>query len=730
MKLFKSLSILIVSIMFSCNSSTDYKYPSIVKDPIIEEFYGQKIEDPYRNLEDLEDSIVVSWLKDQNKLANTVFGKINGRERLIEMQQLFEKKNKASIRSVRITENGRHFFLKQKPNEAYSKLYYRSDFKAVDSLIFDPTNFKNEDNTNYSINYIKPDWLGDKVAISLSKEGEELSELVIVNLVTKEKIYDITSNSISSSVGGISWLPDNSGIIYQHAPLFKNNDPEYLHNTSSVLYKINKNKKDSLTLFSKSNNPEIPLKEEDFPLTYYKNKNDPYLFGEISGSTPYKDTYYYNFNESSLTDINWKLLFKKQEKISKYFFKDDSITYLTAKNASNFKICRTSVVNPNFLNPEILVPPKKDEVITDFVHTKDGLFYVILKNGVTANLYNYKNGKEKKIEFPRSKSFGRIAISSSGSKSKYLNIRVSGWTSPKKSYLYDYRDNIFIENNLFAGGLLQEEFKNLIVQELEVESHDGIKVPLSIIRNPDLNLDHSNPTFIWGYGSYGISYRPTFNISLLTWVKAGGILAIAHVRGGGEKGNDWYEDGIKTNKPNTWKDAIACTEFLIKEGYTSKEKTIIFGSSAGGIMMGRAVTERPDLFKAAIGDVPAMNMLRCEIQPYGLNSIKEFGTVKDSIGFKALLEMDSYHHIKDNIEYPATLILSGYKDSRVVAWDPAKFVARLQERNKSNNPILFSIDFESGHSVRNNKLKTYQKFASFYAFAFWQTGHPEYQPKE
>ncbi len=205
-------------------------------------------------------------------------------------------------------------------------------------------------------------------------------------------------------------------------------------------------------------------------------------------------------------------------------------------------------------------------------------------------------------------------------------------------------------------------------------------------------------------------------------------MAIAHVRGGGEKGDPWRKAGYKTTKPNTWKDLIACTEYMIDQGYTSSKKTAVWGTSAGGIMAGRAMTDRPDLYKAMILYSPAMNMLRSEVQPNGPNSIKEFGTFEKPEEFKALLEMDSYHNIKEGTKYPATLIAAGAKDSRVVVWDPAKFAARLQAANTSDNPILFAVDFDSGHgAIGSTKLKRYEQYANAFSFAFWQTGHPDYQ---
>lgn len=232
-----------------------------------------------------------------------------------------------------------------------------------------------------------------------------------------------------------------------------------------------------------------------------------------------------------------------------------------------------------------------------------------------------------------------------------------------------------------------------------------------------------------GYGAYGISNTPGFSPYRLLWTNNGGILAIAHVRGGGELGDQWYKAGYKTTKPNTWKDLIACAEYLIKEKYTSPQKIAINGGSAGGILIGRAMTERPDLFAVAIPEVGCLNPLRAEESPNGPVNAPEFGTVKDSVECMALIEMDSYLHVRDGVKYPATLITAGMNDPRVIAWQPGKFAARLEAANASDKPILFLTDFEAGHGIGNTKTKDFEKLADKFSFALWQTGNPGFQIK-
>jgi prolyl oligopeptidase len=273
------------------------------------------------------------------------------------------------------------------------------------------------------------------------------------------------------------------------------------------------------------------------------------------------------------------------------------------------------------------------------------------------------------------------------------------------------------------------EYTDLIAEEIMVESHDGVMVPLSLIYNKGIVKNGRNRVLFYGYGAYGSSMNPFFSPNFLLWTNDGGILAIPHVRGGGELGDKWHKAGFKTTKPNTWKDLIACAEYLIDKDYTSNEYIAISGGSAGGILIGRALTERPDLFAAAIPSVGCLNPLRAEESPNGPVNVPEFGTVKDSVECMALIEMDSYLHLNDGVKYPATLITAGMNDPRVIAWQPAKFAARLQAANASDKPILFWADFEAGHGIGNTKSKRFESLADELSFAFWQTGHKKYQIK-
>jgi prolyl oligopeptidase len=256
-----------------------------------------------------------------------------------------------------------------------------------------------------------------------------------------------------------------------------------------------------------------------------------------------------------------------------------------------------------------------------------------------------------------------------------------------------------------------------------------VKVPLSIVRRADMKFDGSNPTLAIGYGSYGMTTSVGYRAHSLAWLERGGVIAFAHVRGGGAYGKEWHLAGQKATKPNTWKDFIACCEYLVKKGYTSPGKLAGEGGSAGGILIGRAITERPDLFAAAIIDVGCLDTLRMETTTNGVPNIQEFGSVVTKEGFDALLAMSAYAHVKDGVKYPAVLLAHGMNDPRVEPWESAKMTARLQAATASGKPVLFRVDYQAGHGIGSTKKQHQEKTADIYAFLLWQLGDKDFQPK-
>jgi prolyl oligopeptidase len=244
----------------------------------------------------------------------------------------------------------------------------------------------------------------------------------------------------------------------------------------------------------------------------------------------------------------------------------------------------------------------------------------------------------------------------------------------------------------------------------------------------NMKMDSLNPTFLIGYGSYGISMSPSFPTTALAWQEKGGVTAICHVRGGGEYGEEWHLAGKGKTKPNTWRDFIACAQYLIDNKYTSPARLAGEGSSAGGILIGRAITERPDLFGVAQIDVGMLDTLRFETTANGPPNIPEFGSTKTEEGFAALFEMSAFHHVKDGTAYPAVLLTTGMNDARVDPWMPGKMTARLQAATSSGKPVLLRVDYAGGHGGGSGATAAQESLADTYSFLLWQFGVPEFQP--
>ena len=265
--------------------------------------------------------------------------------------------------------------------------------------------------------------------------------------------------------------------------------------------------------------------------------------------------------------------------------------------------------------------------------------------------------------------------------------------------------------------------------ETKAPSYDGTMIPLSLIYKKGTRLDGSHPALLSGYGAYSVTIDPSFSPRSVAWIEQGGIIAHAHVRGGGEYGEEWHRAGMLQNKPNTWRDFIACAEYLIKAGYTSSAKLAGEGGSAGGILIGRAFTERPDLFAAALDDVGLSDMIRDMFSPDGPLNVPEYGDLKTRQGFQNLSEISAYYHVKNGVRYPAVMITTGMNDPRVVSWEPGKMAARLQAATAGSKPVLLRVDYHGGHgTIGGTNTQIEELLADQWSFLFWQFGIPGYQP--
>jgi prolyl oligopeptidase len=305
-------------------------------------------------------------------------------------------------------------------------------------------------------------------------------------------------------------------------------------------------------------------------------------------------------------------------------------------------------------------------------------------------------------------------------KTDELWIATSAWTEPSRILAVSddgrFRDTGLSTNRVPTGA------PEIQVTETEVPSHDSVRVPLVILHRRGLVLNGRNPTLLNGYGAYGFTTQAWYDPRRFAWFERGGVFAFVNPRGSGAYGDAWHRAGFKSTKPNTWKDGIAAARWLINSGHASPKTLGIKGGSAGGVFVGRAVTSAPELFAAAILNVPMMDTVRSEVSANGATNTSEFGTVKIESEFIALLEMSTYHQILDGVRYPGILFTHGMNDPRVDVWQSAKAVARFQQASKGCAPVLLRLDQQAGHGIGSTENQTQALLADEWSFLLWQFG--------
>ena len=557
--------------------------------------------------------------------------------------------------------------------------------------------------------------------MKLSSGGAEICQARIMDIKTK-KLLDDNLSPIWSEFP-IQFASNATEIIYTKMKSTDNKSDDVLKYMDVYLHKIGTAAKADKLLFSREKYKELTVLPEQFP-TIYSSDDKKYLFLNIGSTKNEALSYYATIDQLHNEKINWKPLIKYEDEITDFYSIGNQLFFLSHKNAPKYKVGVTSLLNPNFDKARIIVAESKD-VITSIQKTKSYIIYAT-SNGLTKekHLIDPKTLATKKLLLPQ-------GVNGSSPFNATLNNRLivynTNWLSPYSIYEYDVSKNTSAKSKWFdMSGSFPDFSKDFAIKEVDVKSHDGVLVPLSILYQKNIILDGNAPCYLTGYGAYSMSQQPGFIDVMAILLEQGCSIAFAHVRGGGEKGEEWHKAGMKTTKPNTWKDFIACAEYLIKEKYTSSQKLIGEGMSAGGILIGRAITERPDLFAVAINEVGMTNAVRSETTPNGDNQIPEIGSIKVEEECKALIEMDAQSKVVKRTKYPAVFIRSGMNDARVVPWMPAKFAAILQNSSSSNKPVLLYVNYGNGHFT-SDVDENFKEFADMISFSFWQVGHPSFK---
>ncbi|MCP9199836.1 prolyl oligopeptidase family serine peptidase [Gramella sp. GC03-9] len=688
-------------------SQQSFSPPSTEERPDTLMFAGNKVVDPYSYLEEYKDPEVANWYKAQADYAKSVLDKITGQDRILEEMAKIEKNMSASVSNLIRLDNGSYFYQQLEPDGRPERAFMKALEGRDAEMIFDPLTYKPE--KGYHIRRISPSPEGTKLAIILNpNSGEEKGELIFIDLRSGKFIGDTLYNIPTQP---LSWIDEENYLVT------KNRGEEIL-NREVYHSSIRDGEKTDQLFFSAEKFPELQISPEESPhVTYYPD------LGLYLANAYTTLGYYKSFLKRG---DNWEALNSIDDVVSGLQVTENGIYFKSGKDSPNFRILRSSLDDPTFENAEEIVPEPEDGNITSYTSTDKGIFYVIKKNGVQSNLYfkDLASQKVRKIELPVAASnIGVIKIKGS----EEIEISVSGWTTPGRRFIYNYETDSFRDLVLVKHKPLPE-IENLVVEELMVPSHDDVKVPLSLLHHSKMEKNSDNIILMMVYGAYGQNNGPDYIPQIMAITNLDIICAFPHVRGGGELGEGWHKAGQKELKYNTWKDVIASAEYLISTGYTTADKIILLGASAGGIAAGMAMNERPDLFGAVINEVGAVSLMNKNELPTAKVNNPEFGDVNDPEEFEIVKAMNSFTHLKKDTEYPATLVFAGYNDVRILPYVPGKYAAKLQNYTSSEKPVLFAVDFSQGHG-----MATYEDFKKNFArnlsFGLWQAGHPEFQYK-
>ena len=520
--------------------------------------------------------------------------------------------------------------------------------------------------------------------------------------------------------GDPSWLPDNSGFFYNQLTGQRGTSSLYADSVAR-LHKLGTDPKEDPVLLKRGQYPAIAMKDLQIPVLV-ANANSPIVLAMVRDIMPESA-----IHSATLADLlagkpNWRKVCDFDDVITDVALLGDDLYLLDTKTTRRGRLLKTSASAPQLAAATPVLP--EEQAVMEALHATRDAILVTLEDGGTQRLKQVgRDGRAEEIALPFEGAV-RGVYSSPDQDGAYLNL--TSWLQPSGIW------RLAADGSVTDTGLNPMPPIDLTPYEARrgfAIAQDGTRIPYSLLSRKGAPHNGTTPTLVTAYGAYQLSLNPNFSPQILAFLDEGGVYVVAHVRGGGEYGRDWHKGGQKATKPNTWRDLIAVCETLIMDRLTNPRHLAILGTSAGGITVGRALTERPDLFAAVIDNVGWTNPLRY-VAEQNVSDIEEWGPMVDEPSFKIMREMDAYQAVKDGSKYPAVLCVTGATDPRVAPWHVAKFAARLQAASASGKPVLLRVDFDAGHGVGSTRSQSDALAADMYSFVLWQTGVTAFQPKK
>ncbi|MEN9873889.1 MAG: hypothetical protein RL186_786 [Pseudomonadota bacterium] len=684
--------------------------PSARVEPVTETFFGEAVTDPYRWMENAKDPEWAPFMQANAKHARGILDQIAGRAamntRISALTGAFDVVSSVKRKGERL------FFQKRVAGQQSFAVFVREADR--ERVLIDP-NILKQNGAHVSLDWWEPSPNGSHVVYGLSAAGSEDSVLHVLDVATNTILPErIGQTQYASPV----WLPDGTGFFYNRLQGAAAGSVDYYLDSGCWLHKVGEDPARDRLMLKRGQYGAVAAEPTDFPFIACNASSD-YVLAIFIGGVRRENPVWTAKRDALLAGKPvWKQACTVSDQVIAAELKGDQLFMLTTKGAENGKVVATSAARPSFAKAKTLVA-QSDLVIEAIAPARDGLYLQTMDGGYSG-IQRLPHRDGAAVETFKLPFEGTAAIADSNPSVDGILLTLTSWLEPNNIYALDPISGAITNTGLAPRPPIDTSPYEAL--RTFATAKDGTQIPLSIIRRKDAPKDGQSPTLVSAYGSYQISTQPFFWTRGFAFLEAGGMLAIAHVRGGGEYGRRWWKAGQKKNKPNTWRDLIACCEHLIAQRYTSPAHLAINGGSAGGITVGMALVERPDLFCAVIPDVGLLNALRAETGQNGPPNIDEFGTVKESDGFQGLKAMDALSQVKDGQRYPAVLLNHGMTDPRVDPWHSAKFVARLRAADPKGGPFLLRVTFDAGHGLGSTRSQLDSQYADIFSFVLWRAG--------
>lgn len=685
----------------SCSHNGTINYPKAPTDDTVDEYFGIKVEDSYRPLENDTSAATLEWVKAENAVTQQYLSQIPFRDRF--RNRLTELNNYRKTGIPWKGKDGKYYYSENDGLKNQAVVYRTDTLGGTPEVFLDPNTLS--DNGTVALTGIYPSNDGKYTAYTVSRNGSDWTEIYLLDTKSGKQLDDHVEWAKFTDA---SW--DGDGFYYSAYPRPEEGKEFSNANENHQIYyhRIGTPQSQDRLVYE---DPEHPL---HFHSAYVPESQD-YLFvlgaGEGLGESVI-------FRSLKNPGAEWQVLEPSQDyNIQIVDVADGKVYFTTNCGAPRNRLMAADLKNPGRDNWETVIP-ESDAVLTDVVPAADKLIVSYEKDASSrAYLYDRKGEKIREIEFP---TYGTASFSAD-KKSPEAFYAFTSFTYPSSVYRYDVNSGTTsLVSTPEINGVNLDDY---VTEQVFYTSADGTKVPMFLTYKKGLERNGKNPVYLYGYGGFNVSLTPSFSANRLLWLENGGIYAQANLRGGSEYGEEWHLSGTKQQKMNVFNDFISAAEYLIKEGWTDKELLTIEGGSNGGLLVGATVNLRPDLFKVAIPRVGVMDMMRYHLFTIGWNWASDYGTSADSREMaEYLLSYSPLHTIKSGTDYPAIMVTTADHDDRVVPAHSFKYAATLQAADTGDAPKLIRIDSNAGHGAGKPMSKVIDEYTDIYSFIFHNLG--------